>query len=70
MNGEINKLSENNKQLTSTVTELKEQADKFKEIYQKLLAENEKLARIRDGLQEQIDVRCYFKHIIFGSFVT
>ena len=48
---------ENNKQLTSTVTELKEQADKFREIYQKLLAENEKLARIRDGLQEQLDVR-------------
>ena len=57
MNEETNKLSENNKQLTSTVTELKEQADKFKEIYQKLLAENEKLARIRDGLQEQLDVR-------------
>ena len=50
---------ENNKELTKTVTELKEQADKFKEIYQRLLAENEKLARIRDGLQEQLDVSLY-----------
>ena len=65
MNEETNKLSENNKQLTSTVTELKEQADKFKEIYQKLLAENEKLARIRDGLQEQLDVSYYILSILF-----
>jgi len=47
---------ENNKELTKNVTEMKDQLDKFKEIYQKLLAENEKLARIRDGLQEQLDV--------------
>ena len=33
---------ENNATLTLTVTELSEQADKFKKIYQRLLAENEK----------------------------
>ena len=38
------------------MTELREQADKFKEIYQRLLKENEKLARIRDGVQEQLNV--------------
>ena len=48
---------ENNATLTLTVTGLREQADKFKKIYHKLLAENEKLALIRDGLQEQLDVR-------------
>ena len=48
--------SENNAKLSTSLKELEEQASRFKEIYQKLLAENEKLARIRDGLQEQLDV--------------
>ena len=56
-----NQFIENNKQLTLTVTELKEQADKFKEIYQKLLRENEKLAKIREGLQEQLSVSCFYE---------
>ena len=51
-----NQFIENNEKLTLTVTELREQADKCKEIYQRLLKENEKLARIRDGLQEQLNV--------------
>ena len=58
-----NQFIENNKQLTLTVTELKEQADKFKEIYQKLLRENEKLAKIRDGLQEQLSVSCFHEFL-------
>ncbi len=50
------KFAESNKQLESSVTDLKEQAEKFKAIYLKLQGENEKLARIRDGLQEQLSV--------------
>jgi len=67
---------ENNKELTKNVTEMKDQLDKFKEIYQKLLAENEKLARIRDGLQEQLDVSikffCHFSslYVYEGRILT
>ena len=57
---------ENNQKLSNSVKELEEQASKFKEIYQKLLLENEKMARIRDGLQEQLDVRYNF---IFGKSI-
>lgn len=61
---------ENNTKLSTTVKELEEQASKFKEIYQKLLAENEKLARIRDGLQEQLDVRILFLKYFYLSFIS
>ena len=50
------KFAETNKQLENNVSELKEQAEKFKAIYLKLQAENEKLARVRDDMQEQLNV--------------
>ena len=59
---------ENNKELTNNVTDMKNQLDKFKEIYKKLLAENEKLARIRDGLQEQLDVS--WKILVKALWIT
>ena len=54
---------ENNTKLSTSVKELEEQASKFKEIYHKLLSENEKLARIRDGMQEQLDVSFFCIYI-------
>jgi len=56
---------ENNTKLTSTVNQLEAQANKFKEIYEKLLKENEKLARIRDGLQEQLEGFQKLQEMIF-----
>ena len=44
-------------QLSSSVADLEAQAAKFKEVYEKLKNENEKLAEVRDGLQEQLNVR-------------
>ena len=43
-------------QLSSSVADLEAQAAKFKEVYEKLKKENEKLAEVRDQMQEQLDV--------------
>ena len=48
--------SESNTALKANVKELEEAAAKFKQIYGKLQGENEKLANVRDGLQEQLNV--------------
>ena len=53
-----------NKELGEKINQLNEQAEKFKSIYAKLVAENEKLARIRDGLQEQLNVSLFIKFIV------
>ena len=63
------KFAEANKQLESSVSDLKEQAAKFKAIYLKMQAENEKLARIRDGLQEQLAVSIHLSNCSFTLFV-
>ena len=47
---------ESNEALKNNVKELEEAAAKFKEIYGKMQGENEKLANVRDGLQEQLNV--------------
>ena len=66
------KFAETNKQLENNVSELKEQAEKFKAIYLKLQAENEKLARVRDDMQEQLNVSCnvLFYVVIFVKFLS
>lgn len=63
------KFAEQNKQLESSVSDLKEQAEKFKTIYLKLQGENEKLARIRDDMQEQLSVSGDFSFIHFLKVV-
>ena len=47
------------------MSDLKEQAEKFKAIYLKLQAENEKLARVRDDMQEQLAVSRNFSLLAF-----
>ena len=66
------KFAETNKQLENNVSELKEQAEKFKAIYLKLQAENEKLARVRDDMQEQLNVsyNVLFYVVIFVKFLS
>ena len=59
------KFAEQNKQLESSVSDLKEQAEKFKAIYVKLQAENEKLARVRDDMQEQLAVSGNISLLVF-----
>ena len=60
------------KDLSSNISDLKEQAQKFKDLYQKLLRENEKLAKVRDDLQEQLGV-CDFNfsyYLFLNMFFT
>ena len=42
--------------LSVSVQSLEAQVGKFKQVYEKLKKENEKLADIRDSMQEQLDV--------------
>ncbi|NP_001296685.1 kinesin-related protein 4-like [Hydra vulgaris] len=54
-------------ELTSNVIDLKEKAQKFKELYQRLLRENEKLATVRDELQEQLGGFKKLQEMIFSQ---
>ena len=51
-----NVFAQNNASLTASVGELEEQAAKFKEVYSKLIKENERLSAVRDGLEKQLNV--------------
>ena len=43
-------------QLSESVASLEAQAEKFRNVYEKLKKENEKLAEVRDQMQEQLNV--------------
>merc|ERR1711971_1035279 len=51
---EVGRFAEQNKQMSTQVQSLTEKVGKFEVLNDKMNAENEKLARIRDGMKEQL----------------